>query len=263
MAMGAVAVASTVVPQPGGGAGTQYSDRIDAAGPPPDSADLPTVPSPSGGSETPGGGGQGNEEGDNVPPDPSETPEKPQDPGNQKPSDPGGGNEGGGGSTQPSDPGNGQGSGNGGGSGNGQGSGSGNSGGGNSRPSSPTAIAEAEVLELVNEERRDAGCRSVKADSDLADLAGDFSRDMAVQGFFSHLSPDGADPWDRAEDAGILDLGGENIARGQPDAEAVMEAWMDSPGHRANILNCEYRTLGVGAYLSGNDGPWWTQNFGY
>jgi uncharacterized protein YkwD len=122
--------------------------------------------------------------------------------------------------------------------------------------------AAAEVLKLVNEERAKVGCSAVSANSSLADLAQDFSEDMAARGFFDHTDPDGASPWDRAEKAGISDLGGENIARGQADAAAVMQAWMNSPGHRANILNCDFKTLGVGVHL-GSGGPWWTQDFGY
>ncbi|WP_031508263.1 CAP domain-containing protein [Streptomyces megasporus] len=124
------------------------------------------------------------------------------------------------------------------------------------------AAAEAEVLRLVNLERAAAGCRPLTADPALAELAGEFSRAMADQGFFSHTGPDGDTPWDRAAAAGIDNLGGENIARGQADAAAVMDAWMNSPGHRANILNCDYRTLGVGAHFA-EGGPWWTQNFGF
>ncbi|MGP3981138.1 CAP domain-containing protein [Streptomyces sp. KR80] len=123
-------------------------------------------------------------------------------------------------------------------------------------------VAESEVLVLVNQERLEAGCRPVRADRKLAGLAEQFSEDMARRGFFDHTDPDGANPWDRAEALDIDGLGGENIARGQQDAEAVMEAWMDSPGHRANILNCEYRTIGIGAHL-GDGGPWWTQDFGF
>ncbi|GAA2398130.1 CAP domain-containing protein [Streptomyces glaucosporus] len=129
-------------------------------------------------------------------------------------------------------------------------------------PSDAETAAEAEVLRLVNLERAEAGCRPLTADPALAELAGQYSEAMAEQGFFSHTSPDGDTPWDRAEAAGIDNLGGENIARGQADAEAVMAAWMDSPGHRANILNCDYRTLGVGAHFA-EGGPWWTQNFGF
>ncbi|MFW6694251.1 CAP domain-containing protein [Streptomyces sp. MAR4 CNX-425] len=122
--------------------------------------------------------------------------------------------------------------------------------------------AEAEVLRLVNQERAQAGCRPLTNDPELAKLAGDYSQDMAERGFFDHTDPDGDDPWDRAQEYGISDLGGENIARGQADARAVMDAWMNSEGHRANILNCDFRTLGVGAHFAGG-GPWWTQNFGF
>ncbi|MFF5370764.1 CAP domain-containing protein [Streptomyces sp. NPDC013187] len=124
------------------------------------------------------------------------------------------------------------------------------------------SAAAAQVLSLVNEERAKVGCRPVAANSALTDLAQSYSEDMAARGFFDHTDPDGRTPWDRAEKAGISNLGGENIARGQADAAAVMDAWMNSPGHRANILNCDFKTLGVGVEL-GSGGPWWTQNFGY
>jgi uncharacterized protein YkwD len=132
---------------------------------------------------------------------------------------------------------------------------------GSQSPSAESA-AEAAVLTLVNEERAKVGCSPVRADDSLADLAGRFSSDMAERGFFDHTDPDGATPWDRAEKAGISDLGGENIARGQANARSVMDAWMNSPGHRANILNCDYKTLGVGAHFA-SGGPWWTQDFGF
>ncbi|MEU6227431.1 CAP domain-containing protein [Streptomyces sp. NPDC047042] len=127
---------------------------------------------------------------------------------------------------------------------------------------SAQAAAEAEVLKLVNEERAKVGCSAVSANSALQDLAEAFSADMAARDFFDHTDPDGLSPWDRADKAGITDLGGENIARGQADAAAVMEAWMNSPGHKANILNCDFKTLGVGVHF-GSGGPWWTQDFGY
>ncbi|MHA5052790.1 CAP domain-containing protein [Streptomyces sp. SD15] len=127
---------------------------------------------------------------------------------------------------------------------------------------SAEAAAEAEVLKLVNEERAKVGCSAVAANSALSALAEAFSDDMAARGFFDHTDPNGLSPWDRAAKAGITDLGGENIARGQADAAAVMDAWMNSPGHRANILNCDFKTLGVGVHY-GSGGPWWTQDFGY
>ncbi|MFB7508732.1 CAP domain-containing protein, partial [Streptomyces broussonetiae] len=127
---------------------------------------------------------------------------------------------------------------------------------------SAQAAAEAEVLKLVNEERAKVGCSALSANSSLTKLAEAFSNDMAARGFFDHTDPDGRSPWDRADAAGITNLGGENIARGQADAAAVMQAWMNSPGHKANILNCDFKTLGVGVHL-GQGGPWWTQDFGY
>ncbi|MEU3946749.1 CAP domain-containing protein [Streptomyces sp. NPDC029526] len=135
------------------------------------------------------------------------------------------------------------------------------------KPSSPGSqsaeqAAGAQVLALVNQERAKVGCRPVAASGPLTDLAKAFSDDMAERGFFDHTDPDGATPWDRAKKAGITDLGGENIARGQATAAAVMAAWMNSPGHKANILNCDFKTLGVGVHM-GPGGPWWTQNFGY
>ncbi|MEU8760959.1 CAP domain-containing protein [Streptomyces sp. NPDC048659] len=122
--------------------------------------------------------------------------------------------------------------------------------------------AEAEVVRLVNAERAKVGCVPVRSDAELAALAGAFSADMAARNFFDHTDPDGLTPWARAEKAGVSGLGAENIARGQVDAAAVMKSWMASDGHRANILNCDYRTLGVGVHLA-DGGPWWTQDFGF
>jgi uncharacterized protein YkwD len=249
VAMGAVAVASTVVPSPGGGSGTQYSDRIQAEGPRDQSPEVPSVPSPEGGADAPGADG-GGDEGATVPPDSSQNPgEGSQDPDASQPADPG---SDAGDDSESSGPGNGK--------SNGKGNGKGGS---EASSRSPADAAEAEVFNLVNEERDKAGCKDLKPDDELIDLAGDFSRDMAVEGFFSHLSPDGKSPWDRADDLGIGGLGGENIARGQKTAESVMEDWMDSPSHKANILNCDFRTIGIGAYEDEEDSWWWTQNFGY
>ncbi|WP_260692587.1 CAP domain-containing protein [Streptomyces sp. BHT-5-2] len=124
------------------------------------------------------------------------------------------------------------------------------------------AAAEAEVVSLVNQARAEAGCAPVAAGDQLTGLAERFSDDMARRGFFGHTDPDGHTPWDRARAHDIADLGGENIARGQADAHSVMDSWMSSPGHRANILNCEYKSLGVGAHF-GPGGPWWAQEFGF
>ncbi|WP_087926068.1 CAP domain-containing protein [Streptomyces albireticuli] len=143
-----------------------------------------------------------------------------------------------------------------------------NTGSAGARPSEPAADTlragpVAQILALVNEERAKAGLTPLVASHRLSVLAQSFSDDMARRGFFSHTDPDGRTPWDRAAKRGIGNLGGENIARGHPDARAVMEAWMRSTGHRANILNRAYRTLGIGVNLNGANGPWWTQDFGY
>ncbi|WP_406384276.1 CAP domain-containing protein [Streptomyces sp. NBC_01618] len=132
------------------------------------------------------------------------------------------------------------------------------------RSAAPAAAtsAQAAVLALVNQERSKVDCSPVTASASLASLAQNFSDDMAARGFFDHTDPDGRTPWDRALDAGVQGLGGENIARGQADAQAVMDTWMNSAGHRANILNCDYKTLGVGVHF-GAGGPWWTQDFGF
>ncbi len=130
------------------------------------------------------------------------------------------------------------------------------------RTAAPAASGtEAAVLELVNQARAEAGCGAVSADPALAAVARAHSADMRDRGYFSHDTPEGLSPFDRAEAAGLTHARAENIAYGQRDAAAVMDSWMNSPGHRANILNCSLSTLGVGV-AEGPGGPWWTQLFG-
>ncbi|MFD7624769.1 sigma-70 family RNA polymerase sigma factor [Streptomyces sp. NPDC059851] len=119
-----------------------------------------------------------------------------------------------------------------------------------------------QVVALVNAERAKAGCGPLKDDAQLRTAAQRHSDDMAGRDFFSHTSPDGTDPGDRTTAAGYRwSTYGENIAKGQQTPESVMESWMNSPGHRANILNCSFKDIGVGIHRS-SGGPWWTQNFG-
>jgi uncharacterized protein YkwD len=120
---------------------------------------------------------------------------------------------------------------------------------------------EGAVLALVNQERTAAGCAPVVADAGLAGVARAHSADMRDRNYFSHTTPEGVGPFDRARAAGVGYARAENIARGQADAAAVMQGWMDSPGHRANILDCSLTKLGVGV-AEGPRGPWWTQLFG-
>ncbi len=118
------------------------------------------------------------------------------------------------------------------------------------------------MVDLVNTQRAQAGCGPVRSNAKLATAALRHSEDMAARNFFDHTNPDGAGPQQRIDAVGYAWSGwGENIARGQKDAAAVMESWMNSPGHRANILNCKFTELGVGVHL-GTGGPWWTQDFG-
>ncbi|WP_344883656.1 CAP domain-containing protein [Allokutzneria multivorans] len=112
---------------------------------------------------------------------------------------------------------------------------------------------------MVNQARAEAGCSALRIDERLANAAQRHSSDMAERNYFSHTSPDGASFDDRARAAGYPRPGGENIAKGQRSAEQVMESWMQSSGHRANILNCRFTALGVGLDTRG----WvWTQVFG-
>jgi uncharacterized protein YkwD len=127
---------------------------------------------------------------------------------------------------------------------------------------SAAAAAEEAVIRLTNQERAANGCSPLRFDSRLRTAARRHSTDMGVHDFFSHTSPDGDTFADRIETAGYPDPGAENIARGYSTAAAVMKGWMNSEGHRANILNCGLRAIGVGIYL-GPDGPWWTQDFGW
>lgn len=127
-------------------------------------------------------------------------------------------------------------------------------------PAPSDGSAEGQVLALVNAERAAAGCGAVSADGGLASVARTHSEDMRDRGYFDHVNLEGLDPFDRADRAGVS-ARAENIAWGQQDAAEVMDSWMNSPGHRANILNCSLTRLGVGV-AHGSGGPWWTQLFG-
>ncbi|MEU6673658.1 sigma-70 family RNA polymerase sigma factor [Streptomyces sp. NPDC046925] len=135
-----------------------------------------------------------------------------------------------------------------------------------SPPQAPQAPAgnsySQEVTRLVNAERAKSGCGAVTLNSKLGDAAQGHSDDMAERDFFDHTNPDGKDPGDRVTAAGYRwTTYGENIAAGQRTPAAVMDSWMNSSGHKANILNCSFKEIGIG-YRQGSGGPWWTQNFG-
>ncbi len=120
--------------------------------------------------------------------------------------------------------------------------------------------AAAQVLSLVNDERAKAGCDPLTEESHLTKAAQDYSDQMSAGNFFSHTSPDGTTFDQRIKQAGYPKPGAENIAKGQTSAAQVMDSWMNSEGHRANILNCSLKKLGVGVTTAG---WYWVQDFGY
>lgn len=120
---------------------------------------------------------------------------------------------------------------------------------------------EQEVLRLVNIERQKAGLGAFTLSAELSNVARDKSKDMAHNNYFSHTSPSHGSPFDMMRAYGInYRSAGENIAKGYNTAQSVVNGWMNSPGHRANILNSSFNTLGVGYYKLGNT-AYWTQMF--
>ncbi|WP_344596420.1 CAP domain-containing protein [Actinomadura vinacea] len=125
-----------------------------------------------------------------------------------------------------------------------------------------STVPETAVALLTNKERAKEGCAPLRIDTRLMTAARRHSADMAANDYFDHTSRNGDSPWQRMEAAGYSSPGAENIAKGHATAAAVVEGWMKSPGHRANILNCKLRAIGVGR-AAGSGGPWWTQDFGW
>ena len=124
---------------------------------------------------------------------------------------------------------------------------------------------ESEVLDLVNVQRAAQGLHPLSVNNNLATAARDHSEDMGLQGYFSHTSLDGRTVPDRITATGYFyNTYGENIAGGQPIPEDVIDAWMASSGHRANILNPNFCDIGVGyAYVANSPyRHYWTQDFG-
>ncbi|WP_433048871.1 CAP domain-containing protein [Dactylosporangium sp. CS-033363] len=121
---------------------------------------------------------------------------------------------------------------------------------------------EAQVLAITNAERAKAGCAPLAFNAKLRAAAYKHSADMAANNYFSHDSQDGTSFATRISNEGYRWSGAaENIAKGQRTPEEVMNAWMNSSGHRANILNCKLKDLGVGLAYQGKTAIW-TQDFG-
>lgn len=126
-------------------------------------------------------------------------------------------------------------------------------------PSASVHALERRVAELVNQERAKRGLAPLTLSADLCAKARIKSQDMADNRYFSHQSPTYGSPFDMMKRFGITyRTAGENIAMGYATAEAVVQAWMNSEGHRKNILSANYTTLGVGYVANGN---YWTQWF--
>jgi uncharacterized protein YkwD len=129
----------------------------------------------------------------------------------------------------------------------------------------PSGGVTTQVVTLTNAERAKAGCGPLTVNATLTAVAQAHSQDMATNNYFDHNSQDGRTPFDRMTAAGYrYSTAAENIAAGQRTPQDVMTAWMNSPGHRANILNCALKQIGVG-YATGSSsqyGVYWTQDFG-
>ncbi|MFI6450128.1 CAP domain-containing protein [Streptosporangium amethystogenes] len=129
-------------------------------------------------------------------------------------------------------------------------------------PAPGGSTTSEEVVRLTNAERQKGGCAPLVSDPQLRSAAQGHSADMAAKNYFSHTSPDGTDMTARIKASGFSPMRAwaENIAMGQRTPAEVVKGWMNSSGHRANIMNCAYTHLGVGVANSSR-GIYWTQNF--
>lgn len=121
---------------------------------------------------------------------------------------------------------------------------------------------QAQVVNLVNKERESRGLSPLATDIKLQKLAQMKAEDMAKKGYFSHTSPTYGSAFDMMAQYGLsYRTAGENIAKGQKTAESVMNGWMNSQGHRANILSNSYMKVGVGYATDEKGTPYWVQMF--
>lgn len=119
-----------------------------------------------------------------------------------------------------------------------------------------------EVLKLVNQERQKQGLKALTLNTKLTSIGNMKAKDMADKNYFSHTSPTYGSPFQMLQNYGVTyTSAGENIAAGQRTSQEVMNSWLNSSGHRANILNKDYTQLGVGYYKGGSYGTYWVQLF--
>ena len=125
----------------------------------------------------------------------------------------------------------------------------------------PSSQAE-QVLQLVNNERSKAGLKPLQMSEELRSIATLKARDMAEKNYFDHNSPTYGSPFQMLQNYGVhYSSAGENIAAGQRTPEEVMNSWLNSSGHRANILNKNFDTIGIGFVEGGKYGTYWVQLF--
>lgn len=123
----------------------------------------------------------------------------------------------------------------------------------------PNTGVENQVLQLVNKERTSRGLQPLQMDSKVQQVARIKSQDMYKNNYFSHVSPTYGSPFDMLKSFGVsYQMAAENIAQGYPTAAAVVEGWMNSQGHRENILNPNFTHIGIGYEPNGH---YWTQMF--
>lgn len=133
---------------------------------------------------------------------------------------------------------------------------------GNTTSTSSFRAFQKQVIDLVNKERAAAGLSALAENNDLNNVATLKSEDMVKLNYFSHTSPTYGSPFDMMKQFNIrYTAAGENIAYGQSSPEEVMNGWMNSPGHRANILNTNFTQIGVGIAQKANGQYVWTQEF--
>jgi uncharacterized YkwD family protein len=124
----------------------------------------------------------------------------------------------------------------------------------------PSAVQQ--VVTLVNQQRQKNGLAPLKMVQSLDNVAQTKAQDMINENYFDHTSPKYGSPFQMMSKFGIsYSYAGENIAAGQPDAATVMNDWMNSSGHRANILDPHYTEIGVGEAKGGTYGTYWVQEF--
>lgn len=128
----------------------------------------------------------------------------------------------------------------------------------------PASTTHRAMFDAINAYRAENGLKPLIYSKTLEAAADLHVQDLWQRRFFEHVNPDGQNPGDRAAAEGFCHrYVGENIAAGQLTVQAVMEAWKNSPGHNANMLEPEYTYVGMGHFIDPTGRPYWGQEFAY